>query len=194
MGSRFAGDRIKPLAFARPRMSDEEPDWVTLTEGEEVVWTGGPSAATLTGALAYNAIIAAAGVLAAFRPGLFGPLSELVASLGLLPLVLVALALVRVALAVARWWAVEYLVTTEELYRKRGLVSRSVKNLRLGQIQNTGFTQSATQRVFGYGTVYVSTAGSGGTELAFANVSDPERINGVVTEQLDAHREREATA
>lgn len=97
-------------------------------------------------------------------------------------------------MTVARWRAVRYLVTTEELYRKRGLVSRDVKNLRLGQVQNTGFTQSAVQRLLGYGTVTVSTAGSGGTELAFANVPDPERVNGVVTEQLDAYRERRAAA
>lgn len=175
-------------------MSGEQPDWVTLTEGETAVWSGGPSIASISGTLARDGVLAMAGVLAAMRPGLFGPFSEQLASLGTLPLALTALAVGHALVAVARWQAVEYLVTSEELYRKRGLVSRDVKNLRIGQIQNTGFTQSATQRLLGYGTVYVSTAGSGGTELAFADVADPEGVNGVVTEQLDAFREREATA
>jgi uncharacterized membrane protein YdbT with pleckstrin-like domain len=175
-------------------MSGKQPGWVTLTQGETVVWSGGPSIASISGTLAWDAVLAIAGLLAAVRPGLFGPLSEPLASLGTIPLALTALAVAHAVLAVARWHALEYLVTSEELYLKRGLVSRSVKNLRIGQIQNTGFTQSATQRLLAYGTVYVSTAGSGGTELAFADVPDPEGINEIVTEQLDAFREREATS
>lgn len=175
-------------------MSDEQPGWVTLTEGETVVWSGGPSIATVSGTLAVDVVLAVVGLLATVRAGLFGPFSEPLASLGALPLALVVLALGHAALAVARWQAIQYLVTTEELYRKRGLLSRDVKNLRLGQIQNTGFTQSAIQRLLGYGTVTVSTAGSAGTELAFAGVPDPERVNGIVTEQLDAFREREGAS
>lgn len=42
--------------------------------------------------------------------------------------------------AYLRFRAREYLITTKELYRKQGLISRSVTNLRLERVQDSGFT------------------------------------------------------
>ena len=97
-----------------------------------------------------------------------------------------------VALAVASYLrvrAVEYLITSTELYRKRGLLSRSVRNLRLDRVQDSGFEQGALQRLLGYGTVRVSTAGGGGVEMRFRAVADPEAVNARITRQLDRVRE-----
>lgn len=176
-------------------MSPDVPAWVTLTGGESVVWSGGPSLVVLLERLLGEAVLVVAGLwLVVDGPGRL--LGVEVPDLAATPVdtsVAVGAALAFLGLVLAagtylRFRAVEYLATTEELYVKRGLVSRSVTNLRLDRVQDSGFSQSATQRFFGYGDVFVSTAGGGGVELSFRNVPDPAQVNGIVTQQLDRAR------
>jgi len=171
------------------------PEWVTLTEGETVVWTGGPSPVQVLKELTGEGLLVVVGLaVAALRPtevaGVPIPGLELLpVGLGLVGLGLVLVGVLAGLATYLRFRAVEYVVTSEELYVKRGLVSRSVTNLRLDRVQDCGFEQSATQRLSGYGDVYVSTAGGGGVELVFRNVPDPAAVNGVVTERLAEIRE-----
>lgn len=168
------------------------PKWATLTEGEEVVWNGGPSAAQLVGSLFWALALVVVGLLvASLGPAqLSGPAlalyDELERALTAAGFVIATVGLLVALVAYLRYESVEYLVTTEELYVKRGFVSRSVRNLRLDRVQDTGFTQSGIQRLLGYGNVHVSTAGGSGVELVFENVPDPAAVNGIVAEQLDA--------
>jgi len=85
------------------------------------------------------------------------------------------------------WWSTRYLVTSDEVYVKNGLFSRSVTNARLDQIQNTTFTQSALGRALSYGDVHMDTAGHAGTEIVFRNAADPDAVVAAITRQLD-HR------
>lgn len=175
-------------------MPDEVPDWVTLTDGEEIVWRGGPAKVRVAEELVGEAVIVVVGLgLAVVQPAaVFG------VALPTVPVVPLGLAGIGLALAglgvlsgvatYLRFWAVEYLVTTEELYHKRGFLSRSVTNLRLERVQDTGFTQTLFQRLFDYGHVHVSTAGGGGVELRFENVDDPAAVNATITENLDRVR------
>ena len=170
------------------------PEWATLTEGEQVVWTGGPSGAQLARSLLWSVVFVVAGlVVASLGPAqLSGPAlaayGDVRRILTVAGFVIALLGLLLGLLAYLRYESVEYLVTTEELYVKRGFLSRSVRNLRLDRVQDSGFTQSAGQRLLGYGDVHVSTAGGSGVELTFENVPDPAVVNGIVTEQLDAVR------
>ncbi|MFW5919501.1 MAG: PH domain-containing protein [Halanaeroarchaeum sp.] len=175
-------------------MPNEVPDWVTLTEGEQVVWRGGPATVRIAQELIGEAVLVVLGLWLAVAPpaALFG---VALPTIPVVPLGLVGVGLVLAGVGVLsgvvtylRFRAVEYLVTTEELYHKRGLLSRSVTNLRLERVQDSGFTQSAFQRLFDYGHVHVSTAGGGGVELRFADVDDPSAVNAVITEHLDRVR------
>lgn len=170
------------------------PEWATLTEGEEVVWAGGPSGTVLARSLLWAVVLVVLGLLVASLgpaqlsgPALaaYGDIQRILRGAGF---VIAVVGLLVGLVAYLRYESVEYLVTTEELYVKRGFVSRSVRNLRLDRVQDTGFTQSTVQRLLGYGDVHVSTAGGSGVELVFENVPDPTVVNGIVTEQLDAAR------
>lgn len=171
-------------------MSGEAPDWVTLTDGEEVVWTGHPSLITESGSVLLGAVLVAVGVAltvgVAPRMGLTGPLSLVGAVVVLVGLLVVVAAFVRTRTRA-------YVLTTEEAYARRGLLSRTVRNVRLDRVQNTGFRQSLTGRLVGVGTVYLDTAGTGGTEFVLSSIPDPDRVNGLVTEQLDRIAERKRT-
>lgn len=177
-------------------MRETIPEWVTLSEDEEIIWYGGPSVSRLLQDLTGAFVLTLAGlVLVVAAPSsVFGV--EL-ADVPFLPraITLVGLAILIVGVAIGmlvylRYSAVGYVVTSEELYVKRGLVSREVTTVRLERIQDTGFTQSTLERVLGYGDVTVSTAGSGGVELRFEDVDDPAEVNNLISRQVDDARSR----
>ena len=174
--------------------ANEVPDWVTLTDDETVVWRGGPSTARVVQELLGETLLVVVG-LAVVAVGSGAVAAVDPPTLSAVPLGLVGVGLAVVLLGVVlgvvtylQFRAIEYLITTSELYRKRGLFSRSVRNLRLERVQDSGFQQSAVQRLLGYGTVHVSTAGGGGVELRLRNIPDPEAVNGRITRQLDRVR------
>lgn len=177
-------------------MRHSVPDWVTLTDDEEIHWFGGPSVAPLARKLVGPTVLALVGIVLVVAQ----PESVLGVSLSELPflsrgLTIVGLVLLGIGVAIGmlaylRHSSIGYVLTSEELYVKRGLVSRDVTNVRLERVQDTGFTQSGLERLLGYGDVTVSTAGSSGIELRFRNVDDPATVNNRISEQVDRARER----
>lgn len=85
-----------------------------------------------------------------------------------------------------RRWRIQYVLTTEEVYQKTGLFSRSVVNLPINHIQNIVYTQSFLERLLSYGTIQIDTAGEDGPEIILENVKDPKDVDALLTEQLDA--------
>ena len=104
---------------------------------------------------------------------------------GLVGGITVFLGVLGVAVEAVRWWSRQYVVTTEEVYEKRGLVSRTVTNLPHDQVQNTSFSQSIPGRLLSYGDVRIDTAGGGGAEIVFENAEDPDAVVEEVTRHLD---------
>ncbi|MFC6725361.1 PH domain-containing protein, partial [Halobium palmae] len=112
-------------------------------------------------------------------------------------------ALAGVLLALYRyvsWQRVRYIVTSSEAYKKRGLVSREVEQLRLSRVENVSHSQSWLQRLLGYGDVVVSTEGQS-SRFVLDDVTDPTEVHRRVSAQLDrmgstggaAPRSREST-
>ncbi|MFC6837659.1 PH domain-containing protein [Halomarina ordinaria] len=156
----------------------EVPDWVTLGADESVVWSGHPSFYPVAMSLVVGAVLFVLGPISTvFLPD---------------PWRLVGVVLVVAGLALIGWTylshrSTQYVITSNEVYKKTGLVSRQVTSLRMGRIQNTTFTQSFPQRLLSYGDVHIDTAGSGATEIVFESVTDPQRVSRLLTEQLDSH-------
>lgn len=177
-------------------MRHSVPDWVTLTADEEIHWFGGPSVAPLARKLAAPLVLILVGLaLVLAQPEtVFGvslaELPFLTRGITIVGLVVLAVGVAIAMLVYLRHSAVGYVLTSEELYVKRGLVSRDVTNVRLERVQDTGFTQSGLERLLGYGNVAVSTAGSSGVELRLENVDDPAEVNNRISRQVDEARER----
>ena len=163
----------------------DAPDWVTLTDGESVVWSGRRTLWAYADRLLLAAVAAVAGVaLPLASPLRVDPVTVTVATV---PSALggLGVAVVLVGWALLGRASVRYLVTDEEVYVKRGLLSRTVRNLRLEQVQNTSFSQSLLGRVLSYGDVRFDTAGGGGSEVTFRAVPDPRTVLATVTRQQD---------
>ncbi|MFC7158100.1 PH domain-containing protein, partial [Halomarina halobia] len=121
------------------------PDWVTLGPNEQVVWSGHPSLYPAALSLVAGAVLF-----------LLGPVS-----FALLPepwsLIGIGLLLAGIAVALVTYFrhrSTRYVITSNEVYEKRGLLSRQVTSLRMDRVQNTTYEQSFLQRLLSYGDVH----------------------------------------
>lgn len=150
-------------------MSDSEPvdpdqlDWLTLSEGERVVWSDGPHKSSLVPALVVG-----------------------------IPLSFVLVGLFIIAGAYLQRENTQYVVTTDALYTKTGVFSRDVQRIDFGKVQNTSYSQGVFGSWLGYGTVEISTAGGSGIEMAFNSVPDPRSVQERINERLRDEREESA--
>ena len=157
---------------------NDVPDWVTLTEGEEVLWTGHPSLRLIAPAVVVGLALALGGiVLTVF---LTDP------TIRWLPLVGVPIGLALIAWSYVSHVSTRYILTTEEIYQKDGLINRNVAQIRLDRVQNTTYHQSVIERLFSYGDITIYTAGSDTMDITLADVPNPQTVNRRLTEALDA--------
>lgn len=156
--------------------NSDAPSWVTLTEGERLVWSGHPSLRSVGGTFVVGLVLITAGIVV----GIF--FEEIIRLLSLVP---IGLGLFIAGATYVNYRSVQYVLTTEEVYKKTGLISRNVVNIRLDRIQNTSYAQSLPERFLGYGHIQIDTAGTGGSDITFASTPKPEYVNGLITEHLD---------
>jgi len=96
---------------------------------------------------------------------------------------LLFLAVVPLGVAIPVWkyfalQGVQYVITDEALYVKRGVLTRSVTQANLETVQNSSFGQDITGSIFGYGSVTFEIAG--GDDLSFRAIEDPRAIRALV--------------
>ncbi len=86
-----------------------------------------------------------------------------------------ALALVVVAGMVKRT-ATRYLVTTQRLYIRRGILAKRVQQTRIDRVQNVNTDQRLLQRILRVGTVDFDTAGTDDSEFRFVGIAAPDVV------------------
>ena len=119
---------------------------------EELIWKGGRSPMSLV------------------RYWIFGVLTLPLLGLGIIILLLGAFHIYRN----------RYSVTSERVKLEFGFLSRTVRDAELDKIQDTLVKQTLLGRLFNYGDLYFSTAGSSGYEITFHDVSNPEGIKSTI--------------
>ncbi len=161
-------------------MTSLHADWLHLSPDEQVVWASRPHPIDLGPLMpvAVGVSILALGVTAW---GLADGLSVMAATGG----VVVVGTVTFVSIRYLYWTNTKYVITSQKLYKKRGVVSRDVTQFRLDRIQNTSLRQSILGRLLGYGELTVYTAGSGDPELTFERVPRPERAASVLSDHLE---------
>jgi uncharacterized membrane protein YdbT with pleckstrin-like domain len=69
-----------------------------------------------------------------------------------------------------------YTVTKDCVRSRNGLIARDESEIRITDIREVGVTQNIGQRIFGIGSVYFASAGTGDVEVTFDGVSDPHEV------------------
>lgn len=136
-------------------MTEENFDWLSLDEDEEILWSESPR---------MHSIIPA-----------------LIVGVPMIPVGIGVLIIVGSYLSVKNTL---FTVTSEGVYRKKGILSRDVQKIGFGKIQNISFTQGIFGNHFGYGNVEISTAGGSGVEMRFRSVEDPQRVQELINQKI----------
>ncbi|QLH80454.1 PH domain-containing protein [Halosimplex pelagicum] len=177
---------------------NEEHEWLSLDPDESVVWTGQPRVWRIVGTAAGAAvlsILALAGAVfvttqVALDPAEF-PVAPGLAVWGVAALI-VASQVATVAWAYLKVDHTDYVLTDRRIYLKTGVLSETVTSVGVDRVQNTTLRKDITGNLFDYGTVAVSTAGSGGADLAVSDLDDPEAFRDALQAQVRAADERGA--
>ncbi|MFB6174530.1 MAG: PH domain-containing protein [Candidatus Nanohalobium sp.] len=133
----------------------EELDWINLDEWEEVLWKGSPR---------MKSIIPA--VLIGIPFSVFG--------IGLLIIIGAYLQVKNTS----------FVVTDQGLYKKQGVLSRSVQKIGFDKVQNISFSQGIFGNQFDYGNIEISTAGGSGVEMRFNSINNPQEVEEIINKHL----------
>jgi uncharacterized membrane protein YdbT with pleckstrin-like domain len=137
-----------------------------LHPGEELVFEGHPS---------WRAVLRFY-VIGVILVGVAAAIGALVSGTGIAILAgAVALALLVLAGIVKRS-ATRYVITTERLHIRRGLLSKKTQETRVERVQNVNTQQSLFERLLQVGTVDFDTAGTDDSEFRFVGVANPAEV------------------
>jgi uncharacterized membrane protein YdbT with pleckstrin-like domain len=151
-----------------------------LHPGERVVFEGHPSwRALLSFYIGGGAGAVAVGVIA----GLIWSWSAGV-------LVGIVLMAAVVIFGFVKRMATTYMVTTQRLYIRRGLLSKHMQQTRIDRVQNVNTEQSVRERLLRVGTVDFDTAGTDDSEFVFEWVNNPEAVVRSVNDAIHEHETR----
>ncbi len=147
-----------------------------MHEGERLIWRGHPSVRSsvafyLKWGLLALLPVAFAGIFKANGHGTgMAYWKWIVVSLALLALVVVA--------DVLRRAGVDYVLTTQRIRIRRGILSRREQSTLIERVQNVNTDQRLIDRILGIGAVEFETAGtdSSGASFRFAGVADPHGL------------------
>jgi uncharacterized membrane protein YdbT with pleckstrin-like domain len=137
-----------------------------LHPGEEVVFEGHPS---WRGLLSFyiGAVVASAVVAV---------IVALIASTAVGVLVGVVMFALALVVGFVKRMATTYLVTTQRLYIRRGILSKREQQTRIDRVQNVNTDQRLRDRILRVGTVDFDTAGSDDSEFRFVGIASPSRV------------------
>ena len=137
-----------------------------LHPGEELVFDGHPSWRSVLGFYVIGVAVAAAGAA-------IGALASGAAIAVLAGVVVLALVLL---VGFVKRMATRYVITTERLHIRRGILAKATQETRIQRVQNVNTEQSFFERVVQVGTVDFDTAGTDDSEFRFVGVATPSDV------------------
>ena len=139
---------------------------VDLHPGEEIVFEGHPSWRALLSL--YLGGVAGAVIV--------GVVVALAAGVGVGVLVGAALVGLVLVFGLFKRMSTTYMVSTQRLYIRRGLLSKRMQQTRIDRVQNVNTDQSLRDRMLRVGTVDFDTAGSDDSEFRFVGIANPAEV------------------
>lgn len=108
----------------------------------------------------------------------------------------VGLAVFTVLLSLLIRSATEYVITDERLHIRRGIISRTIQETRLGRVQNVTVSQSVWERMLQIGKAEFDTASQDQSDFVFAGIADPDDVRAAVeaAHRLAEERGKQATS
>jgi uncharacterized membrane protein YdbT with pleckstrin-like domain len=89
----------------------------------------------------------------------------------------------------ARWITTNFVVTSDRVIFRHGLVAKSGIEIPIERINSVHFTQSLVERVLGAGDLLIE-SGSEMGQQRFTDVRNPDRVTMVIHKQMDENEDR----
>jgi uncharacterized membrane protein YdbT with pleckstrin-like domain len=157
-----------------------------LGEHEEIVYDLRPHWWTLVGPILLTAVVAAVAVAGwAFLPlgGFQQPGRLAIAGVAVLCL------LVLVVPRYLRWATTHFVLTTDRLIFRSGVLSKLSKEIPLERVNDVTFSQSLWERIIGAGDLLIESAGERGQSV-FQDIPKPEAVQIEIYRQMEANGQR----
>ena len=90
------------------------------------------------------------------------------------------------------WWiqclATSLVITERRVTLRKGILSKYTNDILISDIRNVQVGQNLFQRIFGVGSVAVSTSGQSDMEIEVHGLPHPERIKAIINDRRTALR------
>jgi uncharacterized membrane protein YdbT with pleckstrin-like domain len=90
---------------------------------------------------------------------------------------------------VIAWWTSIFVVTTDRIIHRRGLVAKSSMEIPLEAINDVRFEQSVFERMIGAGSLVIESAGERGRQV-FGDIRHPEDVQREIYAQGEVNKQR----
>ena len=108
-------------------------------------------------------------------------------------LVAVVLSLINLFAVVMRWSRTFFVVTSQRVIFREGVLARRGVEIPLERVNNVNFAQSILERMLGAGDLLIESASEDGQQL-FGDIRDPEQVQNMIHEAIHARTGRSAEA
>lgn len=89
--------------------------------------------------------------------------------------ILIVAGLVIALIGYLKWRSVTYALTTSRTIVLKGIFAKDVHEIRLDRVQDIRMKISLEQRMFNFGNIYITTAGTSQVEIEWLNIPDPRK-------------------
>lgn len=103
--------------------------------------------------------------------------------------VLVLASLVWFGLTYAKWVTTNFVITTDRLIYRHGVLSKHGVEIPLERVNTVFFSQTILERVVGSGDLVIESAGEMGRQ-SFSNVRKPSAVQNEIYKQMEANENR----
>ncbi len=157
-----------------------------LNEGEDIALEMRPHWCVLaTPAIALALSIA----LALYASGRFQGTLDRVAVIP--PLLLVVVAVGWLLVRFAKWYTTEFVVTTDRLIHRRGVLHRTGREIPLERLNDVSYHQTVFQRLVRSGDILVESGGERGQQI-FSNFAHPQETQNLIHREIELAQARDA--
>ena len=157
-----------------------------LNEGEDIVLSLRPHWVVMAGPAAVFVVVVVLAALVQAR--IQGDAQDVL----LIPLLAIGvLALLWFGVRWAKWATTMFVVTTDRLIHRTGVISKHGREIPLERLNDISFNKTVWQRILGAGDLLVESAGERGQQ-SFSSFPHPERIQNEIHRQIELAQGRDA--
>jgi uncharacterized membrane protein YdbT with pleckstrin-like domain len=109
--------------------------------------------------------------------------------LGYISIALIVACAVWLALRYAKWANTNFVITSDRIIFRSGVVAKSGIEIPLERVNNVLFSQSVFERLLGAGDLLIESGGEAGQQR-FTDVRRPERVQNLIHAQMEVNESR----